>query len=74
MARIVHVLKRAPDDLAIATIRRQLDAGDHVVAVLVEGAGPDRLPDGVVVHRVPGETSYSHLVDLIFEADQVTAW
>jgi hypothetical protein len=74
MARALHVLKGADPALAVATIERQLAAGDSVVVVLLPGATPPSLPAAVAVHRVPGEWSYDRLLEAVFEADQVVTW
>ena len=74
MPRALHLFKGADHALALATIRRQLAAGDAVTAVVLSGAAAPTLPPGVVVHRVPEEWSYERLLDAVFEADQVVTW
>ena len=74
MATVLHLLGRDDVSLALAVIRLQIEAGDQVeVAVLNDHAAPV-LPSTVTVHRVPRETSYSQLLDLIFTADRVVTW
>ena len=74
MARALHVLKGGDVALALATIERQVAAGDHVSVVLLPGAVPPPLPAGVAVHRVPEEWSYERLLEAVFEAEHVTTW
>jgi hypothetical protein len=74
MAAIVHLVKGQASPLTPAVMERQLGAGDRVTVVLLEDAEAPPRPEGVTVHRVPEELTYSQLVDLIFEADQVIAW
>ena len=75
MATVLHLLKGADSDLALATITRQIAAGDRVeVALLLPGAPASALPTGVVVARVPGDLSYEALLEKIFQADQVITW
>jgi hypothetical protein len=74
MARALHVLKRGDSTLALATIARQLGAGDRVTVALLSGATVPTLPAGVAVHRVPDEWSYERLLEAVFEADHVSAW
>ena len=74
MALVLHLLKGPPSPVAGATIARELENGDRVLVALVEGAPAPALPEGVTTHRVPEELSYSSLLELIFEADQVIAW
>jgi hypothetical protein len=74
MARALHVWKGGDAALALATIERQLAAGDAVSVALLRGAAAPALPAGVPVHRVPGEWSYDRLLEAVFEADQVVTW
>ena len=74
MAQALHVLKGGDGALALATIERQLGAGDHVTVALLAGAAAADLPPGVAVHRVPDEWSYERLLEAVFDADHVTAW
>jgi len=74
MAQALHVLKGGDSALALATIERQLGAGDRVTVVLLPGAPAPSLPAGVAVHRVPDEWTYERLLEAVFEADQVATW
>jgi hypothetical protein len=74
MARALHLFKGVPLALALATIERQLAAGDTVTAAVLPGVEPPALPAGVAVHRVPDEWSYERLLEAVFEADQVVTW
>jgi hypothetical protein len=74
MPRALHLFKGGEHALALATIRRQVQAGDSVTAVVLSGAPAPALPDGVAVHRVPDEWSYEQLLEAVFEADQVVTW
>jgi hypothetical protein len=74
MARVLHVLKGDHDAEALAVITRAVAAGDQVDVALVGGGPAPALPAGVTVHRVPGDTSYERLVELIFAADHVVTW
>ncbi|MBI2216799.1 MAG: hypothetical protein HYU51_05830 [Candidatus Rokubacteria bacterium] len=81
MAQVVHLLKAAPDTLAAATMRGQVEAGDRVIVVLLEGAaaaaeGAAAAAEGAgtTVRRVPADLDYAQLVDLVFGSDQVIAW
>jgi len=74
MARALHVLKGGDSALALATIERQLGAGDRVTVALLSAAAVPTLPAGVAVHRVPDEWSYERLLEAVFEADHVSTW
>ena len=75
MRRALHVLKGGDSALALATIERQLGAGDRVTVALLSGATPPPgLPAGVAVHRVPDDWSYERLLEAVFEADHVATW
>jgi hypothetical protein len=74
MARVLHVLKGDHGAEALAVITRAVTAGDQVDVALVGGVPAPALPGGVIVHRVPDDTSYERLVELIFTADQVVTW
>jgi hypothetical protein len=41
---------------------------------LLADTAPPSLPAGVKIQRVPEETSYERLLELIFAADQVVTW
>ena len=75
MARVLHLLKGDHAAEAVAVIAR---AGRgrrrRSPSRSLGGADAPALPAGVTVHRVPGETSYEALVELIFTADQVVTW
>ena len=70
MAAVLHLLKTPASPLALETIREQIAAGDRVTLVLLDDASAPAVAD-VAVRRVPGEFDYAHLLDLVFEADQV---
>ena len=74
MARALHVLKGGDSALALATIERQLAAGDRVTVALLSGAAAPALPGGVAIRRVPDDWSYERLLEAVFEADHVAAW
>ena len=75
MARVLHLLPRAPAPLAATVIRRDLEAGNEVtVALLVETPIDPPLPRTVAVHRVPADWSYHRLLEQIFAADRVITW
>ena len=75
MARVLHLLPRAPAPLAATVIRRDLEAGDEVtVALLADRPVDPPLPSTVAVHRVPADWSYDRLLDQIFAADRVITW
>jgi len=74
MAGALHVLKGGDVALALATIQRQIAAGERVSVVLLTGAVQPSLPAGVEVHRVPEEWSYERLLEAVFEAGHVTTW
>jgi hypothetical protein len=74
MAAALHLLTTAEPAMALATIARQLEAGDRVQVVLLSGAAAPALPAGVTVHRVPGDLSYEALLGAIYAADTVVAW
>jgi hypothetical protein len=71
--RVLHVFKGDHAAEAVAVIRLQT-AGDQVDVALLAGAKAPTLPAGVTVHRVPEDTSYDRLVELIFAADHVVTW
>jgi hypothetical protein len=73
MTRALHLLK-APSEIALAAIDAAVAAGDTVTVALLPGAVGDGLPAGVTVRRVPDDTSWEDLFDLIFEAESVVAW
>jgi hypothetical protein len=74
MPTALHLLKGGDPALALAAIARQVDAGDAVRVVMLNGAPAPPLPAGVTVRRVPDELSYLALLEEIFAADQVVAW
>jgi hypothetical protein len=74
MARTLHLLKGEDNDLAVATIARQLAAGDSVSVVALPGARVPRLPADLAVRRAPDEISWQQVLTAMFEADQVIAW
>ena len=74
MATVLHLLKADPTPLAVATIARQLAAGDRVSLALLEGAPRPAHVEGTTVYGVPEELGYRELLELIFAADQVITW
>lgn len=74
MASTLHLVKGGDLRLALATVARQLAAGDTVTVVALHGAAVPGLPGGVALRRVPEELSYAELLEAMFEADQVVAW
>lgn len=74
MPTTLHLLKGDGAELALATVARQVAAGDTVSVVALPGARVPSLPAGVALHRVPEELSYEQLLQAMFEADQVIAW
>ena len=74
MARVLHLLKGDHAEEAVAVIELQMIAGDQVVVALLGGVAPPALPAGVEIHRVPENTSYERLLELVFAADNVVTW
>jgi hypothetical protein len=74
MVAVLHVLKGGDPALALATIDRQLTAGDRVTVALLHGAPRPKVDPAVRVHRVPEDISYDKLLERIFESDQVVTW
>lgn len=74
MPTVLHLVKPGANALAAETIRAQAAAGAEVTVVLLDGASEPASPAGVRRVRVPEEVSYSGLLDLVFEAEQVIAW
>lgn len=74
MTRALHLLSRGDVALALATIQRQVQAGDQVEVALLHGATRPALPEGVRARRVPDDVSYAELLEAIYSADQVIAW
>lgn len=74
MARVLHLFKGAHAGEALAVIEPQAAAGDEVTVALLGGAAVPALPTGVSIRRVPDDTSYEGLLELIFSADHVVAW
>jgi hypothetical protein len=74
MPKALHLLKGDDPGLALATVARQLAAGDSVTVVALPGAVVRPIPAGAALRRVPQELSYEELLEAMFEADQVIAW
>jgi len=74
MARVLHLLKGDHAVEALAVITPEAAGGDTVAVALMAGASAPALPPGVTLHRVPGDTSYDRLLEMIFEADRVVSW
>jgi predicted transcriptional regulator len=74
MARVLHVFKGDHAVEAAAVIAPQAAAGDEVAVALLAGVPAPASPAGVTIHRVPEDTSYERLLELIFEADTVVTW
>lgn len=74
MARVLHLLKSREAELPLATIAREVEAGDDVTVALLPGAAAPILPENVRVHRVPSDWNYEQLLEEIFSADQVITW
>jgi hypothetical protein len=74
MARTLHLLKGEDNDIAAATIARQVAAGDSVSVVALPGARVPHLPADLAVRRAPDEISWQQVLAAMFEADQVIAW
>jgi hypothetical protein len=74
MAKALHLVKGDDAGLALATVSRQLAAGDTVTVVALHGAVVPAVPAGATLRRVPEELSYEQLLEAMFEADQVIAW
>ena len=74
MAKALHLVKGGDTSLALATVSRQLAAGDTVTIVAMHGAALPSVPVGVTVRRVPDELSYEELLEAMFEHDTVIAW
>jgi hypothetical protein len=74
MPTALHLIKGGDVGLALATIARQLAAGDTVRLVALHGAAVPSVPPGATLCRVPEELGYEQLLEAIFDADQVIAW
>jgi len=74
MPTVLHLIKSADPALARAAIEQHVGAGDRVTVALLPGGAALALPSSVTIHRVGGDLSYSQLLDLIFQADQVLTW
>lgn len=75
MASFLHLIKGDSSDLAAAVVASNAtDPDARVTVVLLEGAVPPALPDGVAVHRVDGDLDYAGLLELIFAHDHVITW
>ena len=74
MARVLHVFKGDHAAEAVVVIARAVTAGDEVEVALVGGVPAPELPAGVTIRRVPDDTSYERLVEMIFSADSVVTW
>jgi hypothetical protein len=74
MAAVLHLIKDADTTLARAVLDRQVRDGDRVTVVVLPGGVASELPSGVPIRRLDGDLSYTQLLELIFEADQVVTW
>jgi len=74
MATVLHLYKGGDPGLAVATIERQLAAGDRVSVALLHGATLPVLGGAVRIRRVPDELTYDGLLGEIFASDQVVTW
>jgi hypothetical protein len=74
MAKALHLVKDDALGLALATIQRQLAAGDSVTVVALHGARVPAVPAGAALRRLPEDLGYEQLLEAMFEADQVIAW
>lgn len=75
MRRTLHLLAGGAAALALPVIERELrDPDTRVTVVLLAGAAPAALPEGIPVRRVGQDLTHSELLDLIFENDRVIAW
>jgi hypothetical protein len=74
MPRVLHLFKGDHAAEAAAVIGAQLAAGDEVTVALLDAVEPSGLPAGVRALRVPGDTPYERLVELLFDADHVVTW
>ena len=74
MASVLHLYKGGDPGLAVATIERQLAAGDQVSVALLHGAALPMLARTVRIRRVPDELTYDGLLGEIFASDQVVTW
>jgi hypothetical protein len=74
MARVLHLLKGDHAAEAMTVITPEAATGDAVAVALMSGATAPAVPAGVTLHRVPEDTSYDRLLEMIFEADRVVAW
>ena len=54
--------------------QRTAAQNNTVGGALLGGAAMPTLPTGVSIRRVPDDTSYEGLLELIFSADHVVAW
>ena len=74
MATVLHLIKSGDAALARTVIEQHVATGDRVTVALLPGGIAPALPPGVTIHRVGSDLSYSQLLDLIFESDQVVTW
>ncbi len=74
MKTALHLLKGRALALALPVIEQQRRDHEAVTVVLLHGAPTPALPDGVAVRRIGHDLTYSQLLDLIFESDQVITW
>ena len=74
MATVLHLVKGSDATLTRAVLDRSLREGDRVTVVLLPGGAGPGLPAGVTVRSLERDLSYSQLLELIFEADQVVTW
>jgi hypothetical protein len=73
MPRVLHLVKDAHDDLVVATIERQLAAGDTVTVAVLDGEPPP-LDPRVTARHVGRDCTWAELLDLIFDSDHVVTW
>ncbi len=74
MRKALHLLTGGDCPRALPAIEQHLrDPDTAVTVVLLHDAPVPALPDGVAVRRIE-DLTYSELLDLIFESDQVITW
>jgi hypothetical protein len=71
---VLHLLTAPAPELVLTLVRRQVEAGDRVHVVLLQGTPAPPLPGGAALHRVPDDRSWDHLLDLLFTAEHVFTW
>ena len=74
MPTVLYLIKSADAALARTVIEQHVDAGDRVTVALLPGGAAPALAPGVTLRRAGSDLSYTHLLDLIFQADQVLTW